>query len=154
MEFFDKIGKKASETYKGAAEKTGKIAKETKLKMAINDNKGKINKLYKEIGKKAYEKHVEGRSINIEEDIKEEITQIDLLADEIEDFRKEILELKDRKQCEGCKKEIDAEAKFCPNCGLKQPERKQEDEDIDDDIDVVESEIIVDSDTKEESEEE
>ena len=27
MEFFDKLTKKATETYKGAAEKTGKIAK-------------------------------------------------------------------------------------------------------------------------------
>ena len=29
MEFFDKIGKKASEAYKVTADKTGKIAKET-----------------------------------------------------------------------------------------------------------------------------
>ena len=32
MEFFDKLTKKASETYKGAAEKTSKLAKEAKLK--------------------------------------------------------------------------------------------------------------------------
>ena len=31
MEFFDKLGKKASEAYKITADKTGKIAKETKL---------------------------------------------------------------------------------------------------------------------------
>ena len=30
MEFFDKLGKKASEAYKITADKTGKIAKETK----------------------------------------------------------------------------------------------------------------------------
>ena len=29
MEFFEKIGKKASETYKSAAEKTSKVASET-----------------------------------------------------------------------------------------------------------------------------
>ena len=51
MEFLDKITKKASETYKGAAEKTGKIAKEAKLKIKINDNKCKISDLYEEIGK-------------------------------------------------------------------------------------------------------
>ena len=37
MEFFDKLGKKASETYKEAAQRTSKLAKETKLKMLIND---------------------------------------------------------------------------------------------------------------------
>ena len=35
MEFLDKLTKKASETYKGAAEKTGKIAKEAKLKILM-----------------------------------------------------------------------------------------------------------------------
>ena len=43
MEFLDKLTKKASETYKGAAEKTGKLAKEAKLKMKISDNKSKMN---------------------------------------------------------------------------------------------------------------
>ena len=43
MEFFDKLTKKASETYKGAAEKTGKLAKEAKLKIKISENKSKIN---------------------------------------------------------------------------------------------------------------
>ena len=32
MEFFDKLGKKATEAYKITADKTGKLAKETKLK--------------------------------------------------------------------------------------------------------------------------
>ena len=59
MEFFDKLSKKASDTYKGAAEKTGKLAKETKLKIKINDNKSKINVLYQEIGKKVYQKHID-----------------------------------------------------------------------------------------------
>ena len=37
MEFFDKIGKKASEEYKVTADKTGKVAKETKMKLKINE---------------------------------------------------------------------------------------------------------------------
>ena len=122
MDFFDKIGKKASETYKGAAEKTGKIAKETKIKMAINENKSKINDLYKEIGKKVYEKHVREEEINIDNKLSEECMKIDVLADEIEDYRKEILDLKDKKQCKKCSTEIEINAKFCPNCGEKQPE--------------------------------
>ena len=39
MEFFDKLTKKASETYKGAAEKTSKLAKEAKLKLKINETR-------------------------------------------------------------------------------------------------------------------
>lgn len=122
MDFFDKLGKKASETYKGAAEKTGKIAKETKLKMAINENKSKINDIYKEIGAKVYEKHIREEEINIDNKLTEDCMKIDVLADEIEDYRKEILELKDRKQCKKCSKEMDVEFNYCPNCGEKQDE--------------------------------
>ena len=81
MDFFDKLGKKASATYKGAAEKTGKIAKETKIKMAMNENKSKINDLYKEIGKKVYEKHVREEEINIDNSLLEECMKIDVLAE-------------------------------------------------------------------------
>ena len=50
MEFFDKLGKKASEAYKATADKTGKLAKETKLKIKINELKNKGNSV-REIAK-------------------------------------------------------------------------------------------------------
>ena len=37
MDFLNKLSKKASEAYKVTADKTGKLAKEAKLKMKIND---------------------------------------------------------------------------------------------------------------------
>ena len=49
MEFFDKLGKKASEAYKVTADKTGKLAKEAKLRMKISELKSQINDIYKEI---------------------------------------------------------------------------------------------------------
>ena len=100
MEFFDKLTKKASETYKGAAEKTSKLAKEAKLKMKINENKSDINELYKEIGRKVYEKHVREENIDIKTELEEECTKIDVLSAEIETCLKSILELKEKKQCE------------------------------------------------------
>ena len=42
MEFFDKLGKKASEAYKVTADKTGKIAKEAKLRMKMSELKSQI----------------------------------------------------------------------------------------------------------------
>ena len=58
MGFFDDLTKKATETYKNTAEKTNKLTREMKLKSQINDNKAKITKIYGDIGKKVYEKHV------------------------------------------------------------------------------------------------
>ena len=122
MEFFDKLTKKATETYKGAAEKTSKIAKEAKLKMKINENKSKINDLYEEIGKKVYQKHTTTEDICVKKDLEEECAKIDILSAEIEKYHKEILELSDLKVCIKCKESMDKNAKFCPKCGEEQPE--------------------------------
>ena len=124
MEFFDKLGKKASEAYRVTADKTGKIAKETKLKIKMGDLKSKINEIYEEIGKIVYEKHVKKEEIDIEKDLIEQCTNIDVMSDEIEALLKECLELKDKKQCTKCFTEIEKDAKFCPHCGMKQEENK------------------------------
>ena len=121
MGFFDDLGKKASKAYDITAEKTGKLAKEAKYRMKINENKSDINDLYKEIGRKIYEKHVREENIDIKSELEEECTKIDVLSAEIETCLKSILELKDKKQCEKCHSEIDMENNFCPKCGAEQP---------------------------------
>ena len=121
MEFFDKIGKKASEAYKVTADKTGKIAKETKMKLKINELKSEINDMYKEIGRKVYEKHVIEDEISIKKDLETECTKI-------EELLEQCLSLKDKKQCQNCYKEIDIESNYCPNCGEKQKTQEVEKE--------------------------
>ena len=121
MGFLDNLGKKASAAYDATAEKTGKLAKEAKFRMKINENKSDINNLYKEIGRKVYEKHVREENIDIKTELEEECTKIDVLSTEIETCLKSILELKDKKQCENCHAEIDLDNEFCPKCGVKQP---------------------------------
>ncbi len=120
MEFFDKLGKKASQAYKVTADKTEKIAKETKLKFKIGELKTQINNIYEEIGKKVYEKHIREEDICIKKDLEEQCTKIDVLSDEIDSLLKECLTLKNKKQCHNCYKELEKEDKFCSNCGSKQ----------------------------------
>ena len=45
MNFLDKLGNIANKTYKSASQKTGELAKEAKIKMKMNENKGKIKDL-------------------------------------------------------------------------------------------------------------
>ena len=92
MGFFDNLGKKASAAYDATAEKTSKLAKEAKLRMKINENKSNIKDLYEEIGKKVYEKHVREENIDINTDLEEECTKIDVLSAEIKTCLKSILE--------------------------------------------------------------
>lgn len=120
MQFFDKIGKTASKAAKVTADKTGKIAKETKIKFRIGELKTQINDIYEEIGKKVYEKHIREEEMCIKKDLEEQCTKIDVLSDEIDTLLKECLVLKDKKQCPNCYKKIEKEDKFCPNCGEKQ----------------------------------
>ena len=120
MEFFNKLGQKASEAYKVTADKTGKVAKEAKLRMKIGDLKSKIKDIYKEIGECVYQKHIREEEYDISKEIEEKCTQIDVMSDEIESYLKQCLELKDKKQCSKCFVEIDKDVKFCPNCGQEQ----------------------------------
>ena len=56
MEFLNKLGNIASETYKKTSKKTGDLAKEAKIRMKMNEDKGKIKDIYTEIGKFIYQK--------------------------------------------------------------------------------------------------
>lgn len=120
MEFFDKLGKKASEAYKVTADKTGKLAKEAKLRMKMGELKSEINQIHDEIGKKIYENHVLEEKKDISNEIEEQCTKIDCLSDEIDSILKQCLELKDKRQCPNCYVEIEKDVKFCPECGTKQ----------------------------------
>ena len=126
MEFFDKLGKKASEAYKVTADKTGKIAKEAKLKMKMADLKGQANDIYMEIGKKVYEKRVKEETLDIKKELEEECTKLDVISDEIDSILKECIDLKDKKVCQKCYSQIEKNMKFCPECGAKQVEVVEE----------------------------
>lgn len=130
MDFFNKLGKKASEAYKVTADKTGKLAKEAKLRMKIMDLKSDINKIYDEIGKEVYENYVEKNKKDISKKLNDKCTQIDALSKEIKTILKECLELKDKKLCESCSAEMDKNTKFCPECGKEQKISKVKKEEL------------------------
>ena len=117
MGFFNDLSKKTTET-------TSKIAREAKLKMKITENKGKIKEIYEELGRKIYENHVREENIDINKLINDDCLKIDELSKEIEDARKEILILNNKKMCSKCFAEIEKDAMFCPKCGEKQTTEK------------------------------
>jgi len=148
MGFFDTIGKKASEAYDATAKKTGELAKEAKLKMKINEDKSDINDLNKEIGKKVYEKHVEGNDLS--DYTLNECEKIDEISKDIEECLNSIRELKDKKQCPNCHTEIDINAEFCPKCGERQPVAEVEKIEVE----VKEAEVVTEEKSEEEPKEE
>lgn len=154
MEFFDKLSKKASETYKVTKEKTNKISGELKLKGKISENKDKIEKCYTKLGKMIYENRTNGNTTS-EDEIQSVCDEVTTFVKEIEKAESDILKLKDLKICEKCSAEIDVTATFCPKCG---EEQKQE---IEINVEVKEKEPedakeveIIEVDEKEEKNEE
>ncbi len=119
MEIFEKIGDAASKTYKFTAEKTSKIAKETKIKMEINEHKGDIKDLYLEIGESIYQKFVKDEELDMKY-LQDKCKEIQELSDKIVACKDEILTLKEKRQCKNCYEEIEISAKYCPNCGYEQ----------------------------------
>ncbi len=117
MSFLYNITKKTSEV-------TTKITLQTKLRMKINENKGKIDRVYEEIGKEVYERHRRQEKISIEGKIITNCLNIDKLSKEIEDARKELLKIEHKKMCKKCFAEIETNAKFCSECGERQMEEK------------------------------
>ena len=117
MSFFNDLGKKTTET-------TAKIATEAKLKIEIAENKERIKEFYEELGRKVYENHIREENIDIKDIISVDCFKIDELSKQIENARKEILVLNNKKMCKKCFAEIEINDMFCSKCGEKQKEEK------------------------------
>lgn len=120
MEFFNKLSKKASETYQMTKEKTTQISGELKLRNKINENNNKIENIYAEIGKMVVEAHFKGEELNKEE-VTPKCEEIARIREENEKAETEILALKKIKKCVNCGLELPEDAEFCSKCGKEQP---------------------------------
>lgn len=151
MEIFEKIGDAASKTYKFTAEKTSKIAKETKMKMQINEHKSDIKDIYIEIGEAVFERYSKDEELDLK-GLQQKCEEIQVLSDKIVKCKDEILKLKEKKQCKNCYEEIEMSANYCPNCGFEQEtidEKIKEDEEAIEILQEDESEEIKENNSEE-----
>ncbi|MBP3596180.1 MAG: zinc ribbon domain-containing protein [Clostridia bacterium] len=149
MDFFSKIGKKASEAAQITKEKTAKLSGEIKLRNKINDCKNKINNLYEEIGKIVYAEYRSGAK-NDTDEVNMKCEEIATLNEEIEKAEVEILALKDIKKCVSCGAEIALNVEFCSKCGKEQPKIETV-EVTEEPTDVQEAEVTEVKDAEEDS---
>lgn len=121
MDFFSKLGKKASKTYQVTKEKAANLSEELKLRGKINDLKDKVEEIYNDIGKIVYNEIKDGKEVSKEE-VSVRCEQISKFKDEIEKIQTDILSLKKVRKCSNCGEELALEDSFCCKCGTKQPE--------------------------------
>ena len=120
MDFLNKLGKKASETYQATKEKATTISEELKLKSKINSLEEKIFQIYAEVGEIVYNEIKDGKDVSKEE-VAVKCEDISRKKDEISKLKSELLTVKKIKKCVNCGVELEIESEFCSKCGSKQP---------------------------------
>lgn len=139
MDFMNKVtelSKKAYEgtekAYKAVADKSGKIIKETQMRVKANDKESEIEMMYYEMGKSVYNMYKKGEEVGT--DFKKTCKKIDKLTKEITEMETHMLYLKNLRKCANCGETIELENKYCPKCGDKQKTIKIKEEKVEDEM--------------------
>ena len=152
MSFLDNLTKKANDAYQTTKEKTVQLTTEFKMKSKINNNNDKIKALYKELGMLVFDSYKSNTHLT-EDEINPKCEEINALLEEVAKIKVDILSLKKLKKCVSCDSEIDQGDNFCPKCGAKQPEIKNDEAKVEEaSEDAVDIEIEVKEDKKEDEE--
>lgn len=117
MEFVEKLSGEFEKAAKSVVKETNKVIKTTKLSLSITDLEGKLDDIYKEIGKKFYEYNERGKDEM--PDFSEQFEKARALKKEIEEVRETLLNVRNRAKCEACGSEIGKTDIFCKKCGEK-----------------------------------
>lgn len=131
-EIFDRVREHASKAKDEAAkltrqvvDKTNNLITQTKLNFAVSETEGKIKEIYTQMGKKVYEKHLNGDDVY--EELEESCMKIDDLMAEAADLREKLAEVKDSVKCSECGEYNKKTSIYCSKCGsvLRDTEAEQ-----------------------------
>lgn len=121
-EIFDRMREHANKAKDEAAkltrqvvDKTNCLITQTKLNFAVNETEGKIKEIYAQMGKKVYEKHLNG--VDVYEELEESCMKIDDLMAEAADLREKLAEVRDSLKCPKCGEYNKKTSTYCSKCG-------------------------------------
>ncbi len=124
-EVFDKIKEHTNKAKDGAAkitktviDKTNSVVSQTKLKYAISETSGKIDDIYKEMGKAVYERYLSDDETCCDA-MREKCEKIDALNEEIEELKMQLAEIKETVKCPKCGAYNNTGSAYCSKCGEK-----------------------------------
>lgn len=122
MEFFERLGKTVAEASQKTIAKTKEFADTSKLNMMISDEEKNIMNQYTLIGKMYVDEHKE----DYEGTFADMFRRIQESEDKIQDYKKQIQDIKGVQRCKHCGAEIPTSAAFCTCCGKPVAEVEQE----------------------------
>lgn len=118
MPFFEQLGKKLTDVGQGVAQQTKNLTDIARLNSAVSDREKQITQMYLEIGRAYYQRHSQDSA----PEEQERIAAIQTLEAEIQQYRKEISQIKGFVQCPNCGGDVPLNAQFCNACGAKMPQ--------------------------------
>lgn len=117
MDFFDQTFSKAKEVFDVAKKKTTDAVSLGKQKYDIAAMENRRNKSYEALGVLAFDLFKEDE--NASDEVKALVNQIKNETEEIEDAKREVIKMKNKRICPNCQNTVEENSAFCNHCGEK-----------------------------------
>ncbi len=121
MAFFDNLGKKASEATAKAVQKAQELSEISRINSLISEEEKKISTTYCQIGKL----YVSAHASDSEEGFSEMVATVLEGEQKVNDYRKQIQNIKGVQHCEKCGAEVAKGVAFCSSCGAPMPKTEE-----------------------------
>lgn len=115
--FDNEIFDKAKEVFDVACKKTGEVVSAGKQRFDIATMENRLEKAYNALGKVAFKVIEENGTEN--EELKAAVADISTKIAEIEEAKKELAQIKNKRICPKCSMAIEKTSVFCNYCGEK-----------------------------------
>ena len=117
--FFESLGESLSKTAKDLSDKASNVYETQKVRSRITNEERTIEKLKTDIGNLTFSRYqngevYDGEQLRLCQEIEEHLNRISVLE-------KENANLRGRKICPSCRREVPIDALFCPSCGTACP---------------------------------
>lgn len=117
MAFFDNLSKRVSETTAKAMQKAQELSEISRINSLISEEEKKINATYYQIGKL----YVSVHGSDGEENFSGMVAAVLEGEQKINDYRRQIQNIKGIQRCEKCGAEVARGVAFCSSCGAPMP---------------------------------
>lgn len=120
MAFFDNIGQRITQTGQSTIQKTKDMAEVARINALISGQEKQLENSFNRLGRTYYAQHTG----DAEEGYVEIITAIKSAESKIDEYKRQIRDIKGMVCCEKCGAEVAVGARFCISCGAPMPEPK------------------------------
>lgn len=139
-ENLESLGKTISEKAEVVSKKTEEAVEVQKIKSQIRLMERNNERDFQDIGKIIYEQFKKGKVVDTE--FVELCEAIEEREASIDDYKKQVAEIKGLDVCPNCKEHVEPSVVFCPKCGVKiEQESYDEDQFVDEVDEVVEAAV-------------